>query len=926
MDEEASFLAQTIKSAVEKLCPLKKAIGRDPQPWWTKEIGTKRKHLRRLHNISLRNRNKDPMKAKQQWDQYKSLYKQYNKLIKFEKKKSWQKFCQENSSLKDIAKLTKNITDIELGTLKKEDGSFTNSPKEALDLLMSTHFPGSSEPDNPPTSIKHYIDPSIIPSLIITHQQVRDSFCSFNKFKAAGPDGIPPVAFHFLPDFLINRITNIYNRMLDTAYTPAPWRMSRVVYIPKGSRPDYLTPRAFRPITISDILLRGLEKITTWHNRSHTAIESLPNQYGFRSGYSTETVISKTIDKIESGILRNNFVLAVFFDIEGAFDNIQFDNVAESFNNLGIHPRIINWYDFYLRNRTVHATHSGESTCVQPRQGGGQGGSGSPQAWNASFQNAIELTISTPVESSGYADDIYNSTIGICINTLIDNMQIEINKLANWTKKNKLTLSIKKTKAIIFTRKYKIPPHKDLFINDTKIEFVESVKYLGVELDSKLSFSKHIFQVANKAKQALMTAKKAIGASWGLNPKYIRWIYTAIIRPMISYGSIAWQDKLKISSIKELERLQRLALLMMTGAIPSSPTSTLEILTSIEPIKLFLESVALKSRIRTRDQIGNPFWDGVGHKKIIGHHLLLNKKIKVIFGKSLELDSHSIDNKWAIDPITLKNTIRPSDTTIIIDFANKSEVMGVGWLILKNGSISHGASLFAKSSLSKANAMAFTIISILEKIQISGNSKLTIISRNSNALNAIKCARKITKLVVKVRNILANLAEVNLFRPNLQLVHQTRIAAMFAHQGTSRTGTEIPHIISKEEVKSIISEHFTTQWTKSWEKAAPRQSKLFLKGPDPKFKPLLNHLSKDQFRMFCHAITGHSNHLCKHKTRMGLSKNPECRLCLEEDETWDHIFFECPALNYWREDTHDDHIDTIIKMLKIEEIKELFNQ
>jgi hypothetical protein len=49
-----------------------------------------------------------------------------------------------------------------------------------------------------------------------------------------------------------------------------------------------------------------------------------------------------------------------------------------------------------------------------------------------------------------------------------------------------------------------------------------------------------------------------------------------------------------------------------------------------------------------------------------------------------------------------------------------------------------------------------------------------------------------------------------------------------------------------------------------------------------------------------------------------------CQLCLEEEETSDHLMWDCPALAYWREaDTADEMEQRIIELAELEPVKEL---
>ena len=74
-----------------------------------------------------------------------------------------------------------------------------------------------------------------------------------------------------------------------------------------------------------------------------------------------------------------------------------------------------------------------------------------------------------------------------------------------------------------------------------------------------------------------MIGKRMIGKKWGLGPKQAYWLYTAIVRPMLMYGSLVWIAGVKGAVIrKELVKVQRLACLMITRAMKSTPTAGIE--------------------------------------------------------------------------------------------------------------------------------------------------------------------------------------------------------------------------------------------------------------------------------------------------------------------------------------------------------------
>ena len=63
---------------------------------------------------------------------------------------------------------------------------------------------------------------------------------------------------------------------------------------------------------------------------------------------------------------------------------------------------------------------------------------------------------------------------------------------------NKLTLNYDKCKYMIVSRKPTDPSSFDLTINNVKIKRTESIRYLGVQLDEKLSWKFHVESLKKK--------------------------------------------------------------------------------------------------------------------------------------------------------------------------------------------------------------------------------------------------------------------------------------------------------------------------------------------------------------------------------------------------------------------------------------------
>ena len=98
-----------------------------------------------------------------------------------------------------------------------------------------------------------------------------------------------------------------------------------------------------------------------------------------------------------------------------------------------------------------------------------------------------------------FADDTNVFVTGKDLNHMVDIINKELNKLTEWMNVNKLSLNVTKTNFMIFRSKHrKAVFSNNIKINGTDIDRVESTKYLGVYIDSKLNWSKHINFIKGK--------------------------------------------------------------------------------------------------------------------------------------------------------------------------------------------------------------------------------------------------------------------------------------------------------------------------------------------------------------------------------------------------------------------------------------------
>jgi hypothetical protein len=141
--------------------------------------------------------------------------------------------------------------------------------------------------------------------------------------QGTGPDEFRAECLQSMDDLTVNYFIKLYGASIALEYVPAKWREITVIFIPKPGKSDYTDKRAFRPISLMSVLFKTLERL---------------------------------VNIIKKGLNQGEYVLGVFCDISGAFDNVLHSSITSAMSRRGIDSRIIKWYDHFLKTRTVTST------------------------------------------------------------------------------------------------------------------------------------------------------------------------------------------------------------------------------------------------------------------------------------------------------------------------------------------------------------------------------------------------------------------------------------------------------------------------------------------------------------------------------------------------------------------------------------------
>ena len=234
----------------------------------------------------------------------------------------------------------------------------------------------------------------------------------------------------------------------------------------------------------------------------------------------------------------------------------------------------------------------------------------SPLLWLLVVNEILQHFQERRTKVVAYADDIVILITGKFLQTISDLMETALGNISTWAGKNGLGVNPSKTEIVLFTRRTKIPEFRRPRLNGITLSLSSEAKYLGIILDSKLSWKRNIEERTRKG-------LAAFGENWGLSPYITHGLYKTVVRPVTTYGALVWWKALeKETNRRTMYKVQRLASLGVTGAARSAPQEGLNMILHLIPLQIHTKGLAAKAAVRLREA-------GSWHETRSGHATIL---------------------------------------------------------------------------------------------------------------------------------------------------------------------------------------------------------------------------------------------------------------------------------------------------------------
>jgi ribonuclease HI len=602
LDSAAASLVKIITDAADKTIPFK-LTGPKSKPWWTPELTQQRRSVNRLRRIFQRTR--DPVLRESRRQTYSAASNIYKDAIVLSKLSAFKEFVTVSSDSDPWGPIYKMLSSkgkgkAPLKPIERPDGTLTTSEEETIRELLSAYFPQDSTCGETPeqTEMRRIMGelPDTPGDFPFTETEVLHSITSMDKKKAPGSDRITADILRETSSVLLPEITLLFNKCLHYGVFPTTFKQSMVRLIPKPNSNSANTPKAFRPICLLSVVGKALDGLMTsrlnWF--LYTNHQMSQNQYGFLPQKCTVDAILDATEFArrakESPSSAKLHALLIALDVEGAFNNAWWPYI---FHQLKVKNCPRNIYALaldYFRQRTVTVETESLSITKAVEIGTPQGSRSGPIFWNILYDDFLNIKLPDGSSNQAYADDGLLKVIAPTMAQLSNTANEALEAIRTWSLRAKLTFNAVKTQALLISTNVKGPK---LTLGGTRIKITPTIKYLGVTIDNKLSFTQHIEHISRNAQHSLARLSSVAKANWGIGSSAMRMIYLGAVVPAITYAAPVWYQRSRlVHNSRKLKSVQRFAALCITKAYRTAPTDAINIIANLPPIDLQIEQVA----------------------------------------------------------------------------------------------------------------------------------------------------------------------------------------------------------------------------------------------------------------------------------------------------------------------------------------------
>jgi len=603
VEDHAEQLQDLLNRACEASMP-KRSLprGRKAVHWWSEDIANLRKSaIAARRSYQRAGRRADTNDREATFAAYNTARKTLRVAIRKAQERSWRELCDSVDNdpwgvpyrlvTKKLVRRTPAMDD--QVTLQVARGLFPSLPLVAWDQV----------PLDPGLSCELELSAADTTPLF-TVEELTQAVAKLPSGKAPGPDHIPNEVIKIAAKRHPKTFLETYNACLSGGVFPQRWKKAKLVLLHKGAGKPPDQPSSYRPISLLDGAGKLLERLLLNRLQPHTEMRLCSLQFGFRRFRSTTDAIEevlKTARAAGSGAVQNRRLCAVVtIDVKNAFNTAPWRLIDEALQRSSVPGYLINIIRSYMSDRELllgENCTAGESglpvTCGVP-----QGSVLGPTLWNMFYDGILRLPVHKDVKLIAFADDVAVVAVAHNVELMEQLVNPVLADIARWMTDNGLTLAPEKSECVVLTGKHCFGT-PNLQIQGFSVPVKRDIRYLGVRLDTRLSFAEHATSVAAGAK-ATAAALGRLMPNVGGPTQCKRRLLMSVVHSRLLYGAPVWAES--VQGVKKSEeallKAQRIAALRVARCYRTVSDMASLVLAKMPPVSLL--ALSRKKMVESR--------------------------------------------------------------------------------------------------------------------------------------------------------------------------------------------------------------------------------------------------------------------------------------------------------------------------------------
>lgn len=520
-----------------------------------------------------------------------------NRLIKEYKQKCFGEYLSELGPEVDkdysLWKATRRMRRhlIQVPPIKNAEGHWVRRDEEKVELFAQ-YLADIFQPHDIQSSIEP--NSAYVPNISIKRFTIFEVAQEIDKNlkarKAPGVDELSPGLYKELSRKAIMMITYLFNACLRLKYIPNCFKIAQIIMLKKPDKPPEQVT-SYRPISLLPTISKLFEKLLL--KRLKPLINIPDFQFGFRNKHSTIDQIHRVTNMIEKAFEEKKYCPAIFLDVSQAFDRVWHEGLIHKISRI-LPKNICQLLESYISNRRFRVSYEEVFSGFYSIKAGVPQGSVLGPLLYLIYTADMPTTNETFI--GAYADDTVIMAAADTLGAATKCLEKTLDKINQWTNDWKIKLNTSKSIHIIFTLR-KINKEYKICLNGTAIPQAQTVKYLGMHMDSRLNWKHHVRQKAEQIKLKCRQIYWLVGYQSPLSLNNKRLVYESIIKPIWLYGIQVWGCT-KQSNRNIIQKCQNKFLRLITKAYRYVSNSEIHKDLKIKMINEVVEEYAGKHKKR----------------------------------------------------------------------------------------------------------------------------------------------------------------------------------------------------------------------------------------------------------------------------------------------------------------------------------------